>query len=81
MLESRTIKDDHPDYPHDAVHVYPHNPHMDNQNKSKLQELGPEEQHVVIRAIDNGQAYANAKIKPSDNKADTGNCILLSVPR
>ena len=50
VLES-TIKDDHPDYLHDALHVYPRNPHVDDQNKMKLQELASEEQLVVIKAI------------------------------
>ena len=53
MLESGNIKDNYPEYPHDALHVYPRNPHVDVQKKLKLQELAPEEQHVVIKAIDN----------------------------
>ena len=36
VIESRTIKDDHPGYPNDALHVYPRNNHVDDQNKLKL---------------------------------------------
>ena len=53
MLESRTIKDSVPDYPNDSLHVYPRNHHVDDHNELKLHELAPEEQHVVIKAIDN----------------------------
>ena len=33
VLESRVITDDHPGYPHDALHVYARNAHVDDQNK------------------------------------------------
>ena len=70
VLESRTIKDDHPDYP---LHVYPRNLHVDDQNKLKLQELAPKEQHVVTKAIDTKDKHTQLlNLKPSDNKADTG---------
>ena len=52
VLKSRTITDNQPNYPHNALHVYPRNLHVDEQNKIKLQDLAPEEQHVVIKAID-----------------------------
>ena len=84
VLESRTIKDDHPDYPHDALHVYPWNSHVDDQNNLKLQELATEEQHVVIKAIDNTKDKHTQmlNLKPSDNKGDRSlNCILLLVPK
>ena len=48
VLESRIIKDNHLNYPDDTLHVYPRNPHADDQNNLKLWELAPEEQHVVI---------------------------------
>ena len=53
ILESRTITDDHPDYPHDALHAYPWNQHIiDEKNRLKLLELAPEDEHIVIRLID-----------------------------
>ena len=36
VLESRVITDDHPGYPQSALHVYPRNCHVDEQNKVKL---------------------------------------------
>ena len=72
-----TVKDDHPDYRHNALHVYPWNPHVDDQNKLKLQELAPEDQHVVIKAIDNtkDKHIQMLNLKPSDNKAVTGGLV------
>ena len=52
VLESRTITDDCPNYPHDVLHAYPRNHHVDEQNKLKLRELVPEEEHEVIKSID-----------------------------
>ena len=77
ILESRIITDDHPDYPHDALHVYARNAHVDDQKKLKLKELVPEQQHVVIKAIDNTKDKHTQllNLKPSDNKADTGGLV------
>jgi hypothetical protein len=52
MLESRKIKNDHPNNPHDALHAYPRNSHVDEQNKMKLKELTPEREHEIIKSID-----------------------------
>ena len=52
VLESRIITDDHPGYPHDALHVYARNAHVDDQNKLNLRQLAQEQQHVFIKAID-----------------------------
>ena len=52
MLRSRGIENDDPNYPHNFIHVYRHNVDVDEQNISKLKDLAPEDQHVVIRAID-----------------------------
>ena len=52
VLESRTINDNHPNYPHDVLYAYPRNQHVDKKNKLKLQELAPEDEHVVIKSID-----------------------------
>ena len=41
VLESRNITDDHPDYPHDALHTYPRNQRVDKRNQLKLRELAP----------------------------------------
>ena len=38
VLQSRNITDNHPNYPHDALHAYARNHHVDKQNKLKLQE-------------------------------------------
>ena len=52
VLELRIIIYDHPNYPHDALHAYPRNRHVDEQNKLKLQELTPEREHEVLKFID-----------------------------
>ena len=52
LLKSRTVEDSDPEYPHDSVHVYRLNKDVDQDNLLKLNHLAPEEQHVVIRAID-----------------------------
>ena len=52
VLQSRVIEDDHPNYPNNSLHVYRLNVDVDKQNISKLQDLAPEEEHVVIHAID-----------------------------
>ena len=51
-LRSRGIEDDDPNYPHTSIHVYRLNVDVDAQNISKLKDLVPEDQHIVIRAID-----------------------------
>ena len=51
VLESRTITNDHPDYPHDVLHTYPCNIHVEEQDKLKVRELASEE-HMVIKSID-----------------------------
>ena len=64
VLESRVITDDHPNYPHDALHAYPRNHHVDKQNKLKLRKLAPEDQHEVIKSIDHDrQAYPTARFE------------------
>ena len=52
VLESRNITDDHPDYPHDALHTFPRNQHVNKRNQLKLHELAPEEEHEIIKSID-----------------------------
>ena len=77
VLESRTITDDHPDYSRDVLHAYPRNCHVDKQNKLKLQELAPEEEHVVIKSIDKDKdkhTYLLNKNMP-ENKAKTGGLV------
>ena len=51
--------------------------HVDDQNKLKLKELAPEQQHVVIKAIDNTKDKHTQllNLKSSDNKADTGGLV------
>ena len=70
VLESRVITVDHPGYPHSALHVYPRNCHVDEQNKVKLKDLA---QHVVIKAIDKTKDKHTQllNLKPSENKAET----------
>ena len=50
-LESRTVTDDHPNYPHDTLHAYPRSRHVDQQSKLKLHELAPEREHEIIKSI------------------------------
>ena len=61
------------DYPNDALHVYPCN-HVDDQNKIKLHELAPSDQHIVIKAIDcNKDKHTQLlNLRPSD---DTGGLV------
>ena len=73
VLESRIITDDHPGYPHVVLHVCACNAHVDDQNKLKLRELAPEQQHVVIKAIDNTKDKHTQLLNlKSSDKADTG---------
>ena len=86
VLESRVITDDHPNYPHDALHAYPRNHHVDEQNKLKLQKLAPEEQHEVIKSIDHDKDKHTQRLdlRMPENKAETGglvSCILPLVPK
>lgn len=50
--EVRVIEGDDPTYPHTSIHVYQLNIDVDDQNMSKLKDLAPEDQHIVIHAID-----------------------------
>ena len=85
ILESRTITDDHPNYPHDALHAYPRNQDVDEQNKLKLQELAPGSEHEVIKSIDKDKDKHTQLLNLSmpENKAKTGGLvgILLLVPK
>jgi hypothetical protein len=69
VLESKVVTDDHPDYTHDALHVYACNAHVD---ELKLQKFAPE--HVIIKAIDNTKDKHThlLNLRPSDNKDDIG---------
>ncbi len=49
VLRSRSIEDE---YPHDSIHVYHLNKDVDQDNISKLNRLTPEDQQVVVHAID-----------------------------
>ena len=77
VLESRTITDDHPNYPHDALHAYPRNHHVDEQNKLKLQEIAPEEQHEIIKFIDKDKDKHTQllNLRIPENKANTGGLV------
>ena len=84
VLKSRTIDDNHPDYPHDVLHAYPRNQHVD---KLKLQELAPEDEHVLIKSIDK-EKHKHTQIldlrMPDSKLRQEGwsvNCILLLVPK
>ena len=57
VLESRTITNDHPNYPHDALHVYPCN-HVD---KLKLQQLAPEDQLFISSISLASFGYVNSR--------------------
>ena len=77
VLESRVITDDHPDYPHDVLHAYPRNQHVDEKNKLKLRELAPEQQHEVIKSIDHDKDKHTQMLdlRMPDNKAKTGGLV------
>ena len=77
VLESRTITDDHPDYPHDVLHAYPRNQHVDEQNKLKLRQLAPENEHVVIKSIDKDKDKHTQllDLRMPENKAKTGGLV------
>ena len=77
VLESRIITDDHPNYPHDALHAYPSNCHVDDKNKLKLQELAPEREHEVIKSInkDRDKHTQLLKLSMPESKAKTGGLV------
>ena len=52
LLKSRALEDSDQEYPHDSLHVYRLNKDVDCYNISKLNRLAPEDQQVVIHAID-----------------------------
>ena len=56
-LQLRDITDDHPNYPHEALHVYAHNKHVDEQNMLKLNELCSVQHQESITAIDVDQDH------------------------
>ena len=77
LLESRAITDDHPNYPHDVLHAYPRNQQLDKQNKKKLQQLAPEEQHEIIKSIDNSKDKHTKQLDLTmpENRAKTGGLV------
>jgi ATP-dependent DNA helicase PIF1 len=77
VLESRIITNDHPNYPHDALHAYPRNSHVDEQNKLKLQQLAPEREHDVIKSIDKDKDKHTQLLNLSmpENKSKTGGLV------
>ena len=50
MLQSRVISPEHPDYPHDALHLFADNKHVHQYNHRKLQTLPT--QKVMLNAKD-----------------------------
>ena len=77
VLKSRTIKYDHPNYPHDALHAYPRNYHVDERNKLKLQELAPEREHEIIKSIDKDKDKHTQllNLNMQENKTKTGRLV------
>ena len=52
LLKSRGLEERDPEYPHDSLHVYCVNKDVDKYNILKLNHLAPQDQQVVIHAID-----------------------------
>ena len=77
ILESRTISNDDQSYPHDALHAYPRNHHVDEQNKLKLQQLAPETEHEIIKSIDKDKDKHTQLLNLSmpESKAKTGGLV------
>ena len=77
MLRSRGIKDEDPNYPHNSVHVYRLNVDVNEQNISKLKDLAPEDQHIVIRAIDctKDKHTRQLDLAMPTSKANTGGLV------
>ena len=77
LLESRTITDDDPDYPHSALHVYRLNKDVDQDNIQKLNCLAPHDQQVTILAIDNTKDKHTRQLDMTmpKSKANTGGLV------
>ena len=73
-LRSRNIEDDDPNYPHHAIHVYRLNKDVGEQNIMKLKDLAPNNQQVLIRAIDctKDKHTRQLDLTVPKNKAQTG---------
>ena len=76
-MQSRTIADDDPNYPHDSLHVYRLNKDVDEQNILKLNELAPATQQVVVRAVDCTKDKHTHQLNMTmpKNKSDTGGLV------
>lgn len=76
-LRSRNIEDDDPNYPQDSIHVYRLNVDVDKQNLLKLHDLAPEEQHVIIHAIDSSKDKRTQQLNLTmpTSKTNTGGLV------
>ena len=76
-LKSRIIEDIDPNYPHESIHVYRLNVDVDEHNICKLKQLAPEDQHVVIPAIDNTKDKHTRQldITMPTSKSNTGGLV------
>lgn len=76
-LQNRTITDDHPEYPNEALHVYAYNKHVDKHNMFKLNNLCPAETQESITAIDEDKDHHTQMLNVTmpHNKAQTGGLV------
>ena len=78
VLNSKIIEDSDCNYPHDSLHVYRLNKDVYEQNIKNVRDLAPpENQHVVIHAIDHikDKHTAQLNMAMSKRKAKTGGLI------
>jgi hypothetical protein len=74
VLRSRVIKQDDPNYPIHALHVYRVNKDVDTRNKVMLNSIASEDQQYIIKSIDtiSGQTSHIQLSKLSDKRSETG---------
>jgi len=77
VLSSRSITDDDPDYPSQALHVYSRNADVDVQNTKMLNQLAPKEHQVTIKALDQPKDthMSLLDVTMPKSKANTGGLV------
>ena len=77
VLSSRSITDDDPEYPSQALHVYSRHANVDIQNTKMLNQLAPEDQQVAIKAIDQAKDTHTSLLDVTmpTSKANTGGLV------
>ena len=77
VLRLRVIKQDDPNYPIHALHVYRVNKDVDTRNKVMLNSIASEDQQYIIKSVDtiSGQTNHIQLSKLSDKQSETGGAL------